>query len=100
MPHLLQKSLYFSLLAGNRRVETDSKTTASATRQSANCGDFLKACEWPRIGGALGPPLVSETAQQLLEAPIWSFVSGLKKSFPGNGDQECQRRIANMTNSA
>src|SRR5262245_16853297 len=33
--------------------------------------------------------LVSETAQRLLEARIWSCVSGLKKTVPGNRDHGC-----------
>jgi hypothetical protein len=42
-----------SAVVVNFPVETGSMATASATRQSAKCGDFLKTRELPRIGGVV-----------------------------------------------
>jgi len=44
-------------------METGSISTASATRQSEACGDFLAAREYPRIGGRLRFGMVAETAR-------------------------------------
>jgi len=46
-------TLYFSLFSANLTWETGSISTASATRQSAKRGDFLKTRELPRIGGVV-----------------------------------------------
>ena len=69
--------------------------TASATTQSAKCGDFPKARECPRIGRLSCRRSVSTIGQLGFGTRFGAFVSGLEIPFPGNGDCRPRRLGSN-----
>jgi hypothetical protein len=58
-------------------------------------GDFLRACERPRIGGVLNDRFVSQTADLRFGRRIGAFFSALEIPFPGNGDRRRRRLGSN-----